>query len=214
MIFKPDRSTNVCNNFTVSRLVCRNFNCDFHRHNRFVQNLHQTLESPRSAPTIASKTLKKHMVWHLDCLNPTRIARSTFWLISSIDHLRHPLLFFLWLVAASLHGISYAMPSWARRARLAVCHWRWSDHHLRIYHVQIWASLSLNDCTLINILQKSSIFTLEQIWTFSLSSSSWCLRRTLSTRHLLLHLKHSSFERTPSALVSIVNLIWYQLLHA
>ena len=63
--------------------------------------------------------------------------------------------------------------------------------------------LELDDSTLTNALQKSSIFTLEQIWTFLLSSSSWCLHRTPSTWHLL-HLEHSSIERTPSALILFV----------
>ena len=69
-----------------------------------------------------------------------------------------------------------------------------------IYHVQIWASLSHDDFTLISTFQKSSIFTLEKIWTFLLSFSSWCLRRTPSTRHLF-HLEHLSLEWTPSALI-------------
>jgi len=97
----------------------------------------------------------------------------------------------------------YAMPLWARRARLAVRQWRWSDHRCCFYRVHIWASLSLADSTLISILQKSSIFTLEQIWTFLLSSSSWCLRRTPSTRHLL-HLEHLSLEWIPSILIPFV----------
>ena len=96
MIFKPDRFTNACNNLTASRLVRRNFDCDICRfHYRTVQNLHQTLESPRSAPTIASKTSKKHRVRHLDSLNSTTIAWSIFRFISSIDRLHHPSLFFL-----------------------------------------------------------------------------------------------------------------------
>ena len=73
-------------------------------------------------------------------------------------------IFFLWLaVAVSFHRMPCTMPPWAR---FAVRHWRWSDHHLRVYRVQTWASLSLDDSTLNNILQKSSIFTLEQFWTF------------------------------------------------
>ena len=125
---------------------------------------------------------------------------------------------FFWLaVAARLHGMRCAMPPWVRQARLVVWHWR-SDHHLCVYRVQNWASLSLDDFTLINILQKSSIFTLEQIWTFLLSSSSWCLSRTLSAWHFLLHLEHSSFERTPSALIPFVvteiDILRYQLLRA
>jgi len=96
------------------------------------------------------------------------------------------------------------MPPWARRARLTVRHWRWSYHHHRAYRIQIWASLSLDDSTLINILQKSLTFILEQIWTFLLFSSSWCLHRTPSTRHLLFHIEHSSLERTPSVLIPFV----------
>ena len=81
--------------------------------------------------------------------------------------------------------------------------WQWSDHHRCVYRIQIWTSLSLDDFTLINILQKSSIFILEQIWTFLLSSSSWCLRQTPLTWHLL-HLEHSSLEWTPSSLIPFV----------
>ena len=36
----------------------------------------------------------KYWVRHLDRLNPTTISWSTFWSISSVDHLRHPPLFF------------------------------------------------------------------------------------------------------------------------
>jgi len=65
-------------------------------------------------------------------LNSTTIAWSTFRSISSIDHLHHPPLFFLWLaVAMRLHGMPCVMPPWAYRARLVIHHWWWSDHHLR-----------------------------------------------------------------------------------
>jgi len=116
---------------------------------------------------------EKYRVQYLDHLNLTTIAWSTFRSISSIDHLHHPPLFFLWLAAAArFHEMHCAMPPWAHRSHLAIRPWRWTDHHLRVYRVQIWASLSLDDSISINILQKSSIFTLEQIWTFLLSSSS------------------------------------------
>ena len=58
MIFRPDRSTNVCNNLIVSWLARHNFDHSLRRFlYRFVQNLYQTLESPQSTPTIASSTL-------------------------------------------------------------------------------------------------------------------------------------------------------------
>jgi len=161
-----------------------------------------SLTDPEPAPGIrifsicthhCIQNAKKHRIWCLDRLIPTTIACLP-------SDLSHPLIVFItlrcfsfWLAAtASLHGMLCAMPPWACRACLAVRHWRWSDHRLRVYRVQIWASLSLNDSTLINILQKSSIFTLEKIWNFLLSSSSWCLRRSPSSQHLLLHLEHSS----------------------
>jgi len=123
-------------------------------------------------------------------------------------------IFFLWFVAAvSLHGMPCAMSPWAHQDCLVIHHWWWSVRHLCVYHVQIWASLSLDDSTLINILQKSSIFTLEQIWPFLLSSSSLSLRQTPSTWHLLLHLEHSSLEQTLSALipfvVNVIDILWY-----
>jgi len=37
-----------------------------------------------------------------------------------------------------------------------------------------------------------------------LSSSSWCLRRTLSTWHFLLYVEHLSLERTPLTLIPFV----------
>ena len=56
----------------------------------------------------------------------------------------------------------------------------------------------------LDIFQKSSSFTLKQICTFLLSSSSWFLHRTPSWYLLLLNLEHSSLERTPSALIPFV----------
>jgi len=59
MIFKSDRSTNACNNLTMSRLTRHNFDCDLRQFFYCsIQKLHQTLESSWFAPTIAFRTLK------------------------------------------------------------------------------------------------------------------------------------------------------------
>jgi len=103
MIFKPDRSTNACNNLTMSRLFRHNFDRDLYRLLWPICTSDIGIHSIYTHYCI--QNTKKYKVRYLDRLNPIMIARPTFRSISSDDCLHHSLLFFLWLAAiTSLQG--------------------------------------------------------------------------------------------------------------